>query len=180
MHFAPITRVENLVKKYLIAISVLFALSPQCFAQSEVSLKLGGVTVWLGMSKQEAVKRFSESSYKVIEAKDLMSAVVDSAVVDQASNTVGLVTFTSGHLSYAQRSWGTCEENCLDSVLAALASIAADGIKRCTLERDTILEPATKTDRVSIICGQRGVLMLKGKIGGKGVAGVEEFIRSEP
>jgi hypothetical protein len=175
VHFAPITRVENLVKKYLIAISVLFALSPQCFAQSEVSLKLGGVTVWLGMSKQEAVKRFSESSYKVIEAKDLMSAVVD-----QASNAVGLVTFTSGHLSYAQRSWGTCEENCLDSVLAALASIAADGIKRCTLERDTILEPATKTDRVSIICGQRGVLMLKGKIGGKGVAGVEEFIRSEP
>ena len=61
-----------------------------------------------------------------------------------------------------------------------LASIAADGIKRCTLERDTILDPATKTDRVSIICGQRGVLMLKGKIGGKGVADVEEFIRSEP
>jgi hypothetical protein len=166
--------VENLVKKYLIAISVLFALSPQCFAQSEVSLKLGGVTVWLGMSKQEAVKRFSESSYKVIEAKDLMP------VVDQAGNAVGLVTFTSGHLSYAERSWGTCEENCLDSVLAALASIAADGIKRCTLERDTILEPATKTDRVFIICGQRGVLMLKGKIGGQGVADVDEFIRSEP
>ena len=162
------------MKRYLIAISVLFALSPQCFAQSEVSLKVGGVTVWLGMPKQEAVKRFSESSYKVIEAKKLMP------VVDQAGNAVGLVNFTSGHLSYAERSWGTCEEDCLDSVLAALGSLAADGGKRCTLEKDTLLEPATKTDRISIICGQRGVLMLKGKIGGKWIADVEEFISSEP
>ena len=153
----------------------MFALSPQCFAQNDASLKLGGVTLWLGMSKQEAVKRFSESSYKVLETKELQP------VVDQANNAVGLVTFTSGHLSYAERSWGTCEEDCLETVLAALGSLASGTeIERCTLGKDTTLQqPGTKTDRVSIVCGQRGVLMLKGKLSGTRVADVVEFIRSE-
>lgn len=164
------------VKAYLRLVLLLFLMPFQCFAQNEVTLELGSVTVWLGMPRQEAVKQLSKASYTLLNSRSEDFLI---PVVDGSRNAVGLVRFTSDRLSYASRSWGTCERDCLETVLTVLGQVAkTPGV--CSVENDPRASPDLTVNRILVKCGQHGILMLKGKYLGKETADVEEFIRAKP
>ena len=73
--------------RLFLVLSILFALptntgqAPQ--RHERVSLEVGSITVWLGMTKEEATKRFSNAGYEVTVAGDqlLMRKGSDGRVV---------------------------------------------------------------------------------------------------
>ncbi len=137
------------------------------------TLELGTVTVSLGMAKQQVLRLFSEASYKVMES----TATSSATVIDGALKHVYTVQFTGSRLTYADRSWTSTDGEGLDAAIKALGALAQKGAASCSVAHAPVSEPDTTLDRVFVKCGQRGVLMIRGKASGIGdTYDVSEFI----
>ncbi len=154
-----------LITTCLFAAGAAYALSSPLTAEAQavsnharVSVDLGSVTVWLGMPQTDALAQFRSAGYKVLG--DGTTARTDV----QDGNHVYSIWFQGGRVICAEREWYSSGRDEMDAVLGALAAMASHGARSCSVMHDTIDEPEQSAARVLIECGQRSVLLMKGKI----------------
>ena len=166
-----------IVKVFALSLSVLSILTFPLTAQSgpnptrapqeaqKVGMEIGSVSVWLGMSKSEVVRRVSDAGYK--------SQVDDSNVIIVGSNksqsgVLGTTSFRSGMLIFASRSWFQSGSNLMAAVIGALSALASQGSDRCSISSWPVKKPDFTSDNVGIYCGKRSVILNKGRFGSDG------------
>lgn len=129
----------------ILALALLIAFP--CVAQNRVSLDVASVTVWLGMPKSDAMKKFSEAGYKVVDNGD--------AIMVSSPGDVHFLTFRHGALIFANRDWYINEY--IDEAQAVMGALSALAEKTktnaCTVSHDPISEPGISIDRIFISCG---------------------------
>jgi hypothetical protein len=155
----------------MLAITLL--LCATAFSQSgspRTSLELGSVDVWLGMPKQEVLAKFASAGFKVINTTE-----VGLMVLDDDKQTYN-VDFRGGRLSFASRSWNGKNTDNITAVIEALAAISGRNGSFCRVYREPSSSPSTSLNRIFVTCGQRSVVVGKGKINGINVEIVEERI----
>jgi hypothetical protein len=163
----------------ILALALLTAFP--CVAQNRVSLDVGPVTVWLGMLKSDAIKKYSEAGYKVLDNGD--------ALMLSSNGNVTLLIFQHNSLIFASRDWSVGESP--DEAQAVIGAVSALAEKTktnaCTVSHDPLSEPGISVDRVFIQCGhtvrpdgtlviERSVMITVNSSGGKRSLGVVESI----
>jgi len=138
---------------------ILPVVEPQVVGnRSRVAIELGSVTVWLGMPQTDVLLQFQSAGYKLLG--DNSTARRDF----QDGNHVYSVWFKNGKVACADREWYSTGGDEMGAVLGALAAIASHGASSCSIIHDPINEPGNSADRILIQCGQRSVVLVKGKI----------------
>lgn len=160
---------------------ILFALpartgQSQSTPKKEVtSLDLGSVTVWLGMTKEETLKRLSVGGNKPKDLGDAIGA-------DTGTGT-HVLQFKNNRLVFADLEWHTEHTvvHEIDAVLGALGALAQknDG-HPCTVVHAPLSSPNSSSDRVFVVCGKRSVLISKWNYEGKLTVSVSERIGDMP
>jgi len=141
-----------------VLVSVPVAEAQLASNHSKVSIDLGSVKVWLGMSQTDALLQFQSAGYKMLG--DGTTARKDF----QDGNHVYTVWLKNEKVVCAEREWYTSGKDEMDAVLGALGAIASHGAGSCSITHDTINEPDNSAERILIDCGQRSVLLMKSKI----------------
>lgn len=156
---------NSLILTCLIVTGAAYALSslPVVEAQvasshPKVSIDLGSVTVWLGMSQTDALAQFQSAGYKVLGDGTTARMSV------QDGSRVYSIWFKGGKVICAEREWYSSGKDEMDAVLGALAAMASHGVRSCSVMHDAINEPDQSAERILIDCGQRSVYLAKGKI----------------
>jgi hypothetical protein len=146
---------------------------PQSLPDERVSLEVGSVTVWLGMPKAEVVKKFSDAGYEVTDSGD--------GVLAHSGRELHDLHFENGRLVYADLQWYNSNTEEMDAVLGALGALADKTKSRpCSMSHEPLSKPDTALDRIFIFCGDRSVLIARGKFLGKPVMDVSERIGDIP
>ena len=138
------------------------------------SLDLGSVTVWLGMTKQEAMKKLSA-------AGDTPKELGDKIGVETGTGT-HILWFKNDRLVFTDLEWYRDRTgDGIDAVLGALGALAQknDG-HPCAVLHAPLSDPNLSVDRVFVKCGERSVLISKGKLEGKLLVDVSERIGDMP
>lgn len=126
-------------------------------------LKLGDVTVRLGMPKTEAVSKLLAAGY-------IAPDNCEYCFYDSHRAVVYTVLFTNNRLTYAERPWD--KEDFPDTTKGAtydalirLLKVATEGSHNCSIKCRSVADPDISADRVFISCdgGKRNVLIVKGK-----------------
>lgn len=124
-----------------------------------VKLDLGSVTVWLGMDMVQAKQQLKAAGMTLSSERE-----EDILVISPASKSLYSLRFSAGKLVYAARDW--LNSDSLPSVIGAFAALASEGAKNCSILHAPIASPEGTSDRVSIDCGERGVLLIHGELNG--------------
>jgi hypothetical protein len=142
----------------------------------KTSLELGSVTVWLGMPKQEVVKRCASASYLLSKGPGDELEIRDSEKLTAGSH-IFRVIFKNDQVTYASRNWYSSKASPFDAVLGALEQLG-DARGGCSVAHDQDKTPGSAFDRVVVTCGFRRVLIESGNTNGISVANVYEQIDS--
>lgn len=145
--------------------------------EARTSMELGSVTVWLGMPKQEVVRRCASAGYSVNDTNDLIFDTNDPKKATADSKWFG-VKFKNGRLSFASREWYSSKASPFGAAIGALEQLK-DTHAGCSVVHDQDKSPDAEFERVFITCGFRTVLIKVGKMYGEPVADVWEQIDSE-
>ena len=159
-----------------VVFSVCILLSLPCSGQQKVSLEIGTVTIWLGMPRQDVVRRCADVGYKQVFS-DPQSILLQGG--DGLYNT----HFVGGKLVYASREWysSDSDKDAFQSTVAALSYLAdEEHPTSCHITHEPLSDPSMSMDRIFINCGQRSFLLATGKVNGKEVSGVTEQIGQMP
>lgn len=127
-------------------------------------LKLGDVTVRLGMSKTEAINKLLTAGYIVPDT-------CEYCYYDPHRAVVYTVLFTNNRLTYAERPWDkedfpdTTKGATYDALISVLKMATERGSRNCSIRWSSVEDPDVSADRVFISCdgGKRNVLVVKGK-----------------
>jgi hypothetical protein len=127
-------------------------------------LKLGDVSVQLGMSKTEAVKELLAAGYVAPDT-------CDYCYYDPHRAVVYTVLFTNNRLTYAERPWDkedfpdTTKGATYDALISVLKMTTEHGSHNCSIRFSSVADPDISANRVFISCdgGRRNVLIIKGK-----------------
>jgi len=134
----------------------------QVSGSGRVSLKLGTVTVWLGMPKDEALRRLSDAGYLTAPSGN---AVVMVAWRDMQSDHGSMLRFEKGRLNYADVSWLENGRSEGEAVLEALGALSQKkGSGTCDVDYAPLSSPDMAGSRVIISCGLRSVLISKVRV----------------
>jgi hypothetical protein len=146
-------------------LSVWFALPPQAGRpqlprNESISLDIGVVSVWLGMPKDQALKKFSEVGYKTSPLQK------DGRMFVDTGTNASLVIFNSDRLVFADVGWYQSGRTEADAVLGALGALADKKSKdeACEVANVPLSRPDISGNRVLVSCGPRSVLIGKLKI----------------
>jgi hypothetical protein len=140
-----------------------------------ISLKIGVVTVWLGMPKGAAQEEFAKQGYNLAPPGD--SSLVVQGEGKEARH-IGHVSFRNGRLVHASQYWPG-GDNSFESAFAALTSFARQGSSVCTLSEEPLLEPGFQMNRLWISCGDRTLFLTEVTVPEKS-RGVDEWIGQPP
>jgi hypothetical protein len=128
------------------------------------------------MPKGDVLKKFSDAGFTVrnmnvegdpADGKLLTAMRKDLQKTDPARLNVFAISFTAGHLSFAQRSW-LDDTDPLRSVVEAFGAVTSHDSRECTITYSPITSPSGSTTRVFIDCGKRSLLIMRGDIEFKG------------
>jgi hypothetical protein len=122
---------------------------------TKVSIELGSVTVWLGMSKTQMVLVATGAGYRTMDHDN-------NIIVLDAKGIVGTCSFASDRLVFASRSWWRPGGDTLTATIDALAALASYG-HDCELTHAPINKPTLDVNRLFVTCGDRSVLVVKGR-----------------
>lgn len=146
---------------------------PQSQPRARVLLDLGTVTVWLGMPKDEAVKKFVDAQYIVTD-------MGDQILVHLGSVYYGRLAFKNNRLVFTFVEWLKADTDEVDAVLGALGALAEKGPSPCVLSHQPLSQPDSTLNRVFVICGDRSVLIGHGKVGNSPFVSITERIGELP
>lgn len=141
--------------------------------QKDVSLELGPIKVWLGMSKADVLKASAAAGYGTMEDKD--ANIIYLVTKGKADLRSYAVAFKAERLSFASRSWYSGGD-AFDAILGVTATF--DG-QNCGVSNQPVNTPDVKANRVLISCGSRSVMILKGTARDEHIADVIERIGAE-
>jgi hypothetical protein len=159
--------------KALLASFLLIAASVTTGAQADkVTIELGSVTVWLGMSQSEAMKRFHEAGYLANEPEPGKVTII----LDTSQKYVYTVKFVDGSVVSAGREWPLSGTDELTSIIGALSSLADHEGYSCSVRHFVQNSPELAAERISIKCGKRTVLLSQGKVGSSRFVAATESI----
>ncbi len=139
--------------------ALLLALSLSCFAQStpKIALDIGSVTVYLGVPREDFIKRCATAGYRQSVAdKDTIIVQIGGAVESYT------VQFRNDRVVYADREWYLTKGDldAFESAIAALGSLA-DNEKSplCIVSQVPVHTPDGSSDNIFISCGQRTITL---------------------
>lgn len=167
--------VRQFILVFFLAISSL-ALNAQVKG-AKTSLELGSVTVWLGMPRQEVVKRCGSAGYSMANRPGDDLEIRDSEKLTTDSHTFRVI-FKNGRLAFASRNWYSSKTSPFDAVLGALEQLGDRRAGGCLVVHDQEKSPDSTWSLVYITCGFRRVLIESGNTNGESVANVYEQIDS--
>jgi len=151
-----------------IIVLLLLSAFPASMAQTErgarVSFDVGNATVWLGMTKHDALKNFNSLGYQITDRGDTL-------LVQATGSHDVLIVFKNDQLIFASQDWyaGGGTET-LEAVLGALGALADKaGRLPCIVRNSPLSAPSTSVQRVYVSCGHRSVLISKGVVQGEQV-----------
>ena len=154
----------------LLALPAKFGTGPQ--KRDSVSLDVGSVTIWLGMTEDEAARKFRDAGYSVTRAADML-------LVKGTESHV--IWFKNGRLVFADQGWNTSDKTDVDAVIEALGDLAEKaGNQSCMVVHSPLSSPNSSGNRVFVSCGERSVLIGKGTIMGKPFVDISERIGTFP
>ena len=161
-------------KLILLLLAVFLSVeSGQPQSNEQVSLQIRSTTVWLGMPKDEVMKRFSDAGAEIIDQ--------DNAVIAKFSNDVRTLLFKNGRLSFADVELYTESGSEGEAVLGALSALTENADKRtCIIAHNPLSYPTESINRIFVTCGQRSVLISQGTIQDKPFFEVSERIGEAP
>ncbi|MFZ0739297.1 MAG: hypothetical protein WAM96_19530 [Candidatus Acidiferrales bacterium] len=146
---------------------------PQSSPDDRVSLDVGSITVWLGMSKTDVVKKFSNAGYEITD--------LSSGIIAHNSREFHDMRFKSGRLVFADLEWYSSNSEEIGAVVGALGALADKTKSRpCFLSHEPLSTPDTSLERIFIFCRERSVLIASGKVLGKPTVDVSERIGEIP
>jgi hypothetical protein len=150
------------MKRTAAVVLLFLAGVPSISAQTRprVELKLGAVTVWLGMPKELALKQMAEAGYRLLTPPAADSQLWNGGT-DKDPHEYPM-EFSSGKLTWAEVEWWT-EEDPLQAVLDALSQLAEKATAPCSVVHQPLTEPGLHIDRVFIVCGSRSVRLTHSK-----------------
>jgi hypothetical protein len=147
------------MRQAVLAIAVLLSLCLSCFAQSKprVALDIGSVTVYLGMPREDFIKKCATAGYKQsIADKDTITLQIGGAIESYT------VQFRNDRIVYADREWYLTKGDldAFESTIAALGSLA-DNEKSplCIVSQVPVHTPDGSSDNIFISCGQRTITL---------------------
>jgi hypothetical protein len=135
------------------------------------NMQIGPINVHLGMTKGEVQNK--------IDGLSVLKADEDSWIITTGgpeSEPYGNIQFTNGRITYASRSWLRRNSDAIEGFLGAINSFNKEGLSTCTVLHDTISTPTITGERVSIICGEKSLLIIKSKFEGKPFEDITEQI----
>lgn len=160
-------------------IAILLSLFSCSLAQSKpkVGLDIGSVTIYLGMPRDEIIKKCASAGYKqFVVDKDTI------AFQDGGDFSPYTVQFRNDQVVYADREWFLAKGDldAFESAIAALGSLA-DNEKSplCIISHVLVRKPDRSLDNIVLSCGQRTITLVRGKFNdrdAKTFYGVEEQI----
>lgn len=141
---------------------------------AHVSLEVGTITVWLGMTQEDAAKRFRGAGYQVM--------ITDNELLVHSASDSHVLEFMNGQLVFADREWYTKDKSDgLDAVLGALGALAEKvGNQPCAVIHSPLSSPDSSGNRIFVSCGDRSVMVGKGTILGQPFLDVSERIGDMP
>jgi hypothetical protein len=125
------------------------------------------------MPETDALLGFQRAGYKVLGEPSALTRMIVN------DKTAYSVAFKGGRLAYADREWPSSASDELGAVISALAALASHGASSCAIVHAPISQPDGLVDRVFIDCGERSVLLAKGKyeqLGGHNFITISERI----
>ena len=133
--------------------------APLLAQNTQPELKLGDVTVRLGMAKAEVVSKFSEAKY--------LDTGTTGIYYDPGRRIVYTVKFRNNRLSFAERSWekdDDLKESAYDAFIGVLKKTTEEGSHSCSIHYSSMADPDISADRVFITCDRdkHEVLIVKG------------------
>jgi hypothetical protein len=143
---------------------------------AKTSLELGSVTVWLGMSKQEVLRRCIVADYMVSEGDHHSLMIVDGKKLTEDSRIFDVI-LKNDRVTFASRNWYSSKAKPFEAVLGALEQLG-DRRTGCLVIHDQDKSPSHALDQVLISCGFRTVRIESGNMNGEPVADVYEQIDS--
>jgi len=159
----------------LVLLLLPFALAADTAQVSDrISLEVGTVTVWLGMTQEEAATKFRDARYKV--------TLVGDELLLQSNSESHILRFKGSRLAFADREWITnYNADTVDAVIGALGELAEKAKNEsCYVNHSPISSPDSSSNRVFVSCGQRSVLIGKGTIMGHTYETISERIGDVP
>lgn len=131
--------------------------------QNRVSLQLGTVTVWLGMSRSEFMAAAKGAGYEVNARSGLDNEVLMTRESGREITQLYPISFNNaGFLRYASREWPDTNQSPYEAMLGALKTV--DG-QHCTVSHQPLNTPQQNLDRVFIYCDSgRSLLITYGKL----------------
>jgi hypothetical protein len=140
-------------------LTILVALAVSVEAQPlRVSLDCGAATIWLGMSKKEAIKVLSDEGYAPV--KEASSQGYEIFLNETLKKTCDL-GFGANRLVYAARDW-VDTENGVDGVFNGMIGVVQSmtrgkRTRGCDLFPRHTVTPDGPTDSAMVICGERSI-----------------------
>lgn len=158
-------------KSYLVPFLVV-TLTPALCGQhptrhlSKAKIEVAGVNLRLGMTKAEVAEK--------LVGVEMSKLSDDMWHVGSLKEPAPTLQFTNGFLSYADRGWGTYDNDIGEALFGVVSSLNAEGYSHCTVTADTKSDPLMSVKRTWILCGEKSILVMKSLIDGKSFNSVEE------
>jgi hypothetical protein len=170
---------NKLVSFFASLFGLLFLNSNLVIAQTHARMTLdigGSITVWLGEPKQDVLHELSKAQYEILSSPHLPVTMV------RYGKAIYSLGFESDRLTFANRNWYTENNDEIESVIGALASLATNADSpSCAVFHELLSEPDITGQKVLVRCGSREILIAKGKaVGGKNFSEVSERIGEYP
>lgn len=145
--------------KTLCAMLALLSVGAVSGAQEQTpNLKIGPVTVRLGMTKSELQAKLSDTqALKVNEDFWLIGY--------SRENPNGDVFFTNGIVTGASRSWLIGNSDGVEALIGAMGSFTQEGLRMCVISHETSPSPDSSLEKAAIRCGAKWLVVYKAKIG---------------
>jgi hypothetical protein len=124
--------------------------------RDRLSLEVGTVTVWLGMTQEEAAKKFRDAGYE--------ATLAGNQLLLKSGSEAHVIWFKAGRLAFAEREWNTAYKvEQVDAVIGALGALAEKANNEpCSVIHSPVSTPNLSANRVFVSCGQRSVLIGNG------------------
>jgi hypothetical protein len=169
--------------KILCVMLALLSVGAVSGAQEQLpSLKIGQVTVWLGMPKSALQGKFPDAQiFKLSQHLGVQDDAIWMIGTDPL-HEVGSVEFTDGGVvKFASRSWLVRGSDAVEALLGAIDSFTQEGLSTCVISHYTDSNPSLRSEGARIQCGARRlhVYRAKSEASKKLPGGYEETIAEE-
>ena len=164
----------------VLAFCALFTATLNAQRQShKPAIQVDGLALQIGMTKAQVAEKFVGQPITKLSDDDWLIGTLDDL---KSGRDLPEVQFTSGLLTYADRSWTTANNDTADALFGAVKAINEEGLSKCVITADSdVTSPSGVTigsQRVWMMCSDKTILVSRRTIAGKFYSSVYERLGS--